>query len=120
MEMQYEDMTLGFERELDFKIMTNGGDRPGCSLRKMKTRDESSYVITYSFVDALSKTFGDSAEAFYIDGINEGNREKAAALFNSVFDNLVRRYQEDNIQIIDMKELVDGVIEELTPKMGMN
>ena len=46
--------------------------------------------------------------------------KKAAALFNSVFDNLVRRYQEDNIQIIDMKELVDGVIEELTPKMGMN
>ena len=119
MEIQFEDMTIGFIRNLSFRTMTSGSGHPGCSLTKMKTRDGSSFVITYSYVDGLSRTFDDRAEAFYIDGINEKNKEKAAQLFEAVYNDLVRRYNEDRTQTIDMQELVENVKAEVTKKMGL-
>ena len=108
MEIKYKDFTIGFEEFIDFSTMENTCCRRACTFRLAKTYDESSYIIVYSFVDHLTRFFSDKAEAFYIDGINNYNKEEAEKILLDVYKDLLNAYEKNPYDMFNMKAYVEN------------
>lgn len=112
MERELDDLILGYQEEVDFGIMQDDAFHHSSTFQAMKTPDDASYVIIYQWADPLSKTFNDKEEAFYIDGVNDGNREKAQAIFEKVYRGLQDAFKEDPNQVFKVEELVNNILDE--------
>ena len=106
MEIKYNGFTIGYQSFIDFSTMENTCCAHVCTLRLMKTPDGSSYVIAYTWVDPLSKTYDDKAEAFYIDGINKDNEEEAKEILFEVYNDLLEAYKENPYRMFNMNAYV--------------
>lgn len=111
MEKLFNDLTLGYAETVDFAKLCNHGGNHVPSFRRMATPDGTSYVIVYTWVDGIAKTFNDMEEAFYIDGINEENRERATEIFQEVFDLLMVAFAHCPNQLLMMEPLVEEVVQ---------
>lgn len=117
MEIQLDDMTLGFSQEILFRDLRNENFIHYPSFKLMATKDGKSYVITYLWMNDDNpnhKVFNDREEAFYIDGVNEENKDKATQIFMGVYNGLLKAFAEDSYQVFKMEPLVGSVIEEYT------
>lgn len=114
MEIQLDDMTLGFQEKIYFRDLRNEGFMHYPSFKLMATSDGKSYVITYLWMrddDPYHKVFNDREEAFYIDGVTEENKDKATQIFLAVHRGLLQAFSEDPYQIFEMEPLVRSVVE---------
>ena len=111
MEKRFEDLTLGYQEKIDLSKLIGTNNHPANTFKRMSTPDGSSFVLIYQWANSLAKTYNDREEAFYIDGVNDENKDKAISIFCDVCDSLDNAYSEDNTQTIDMIELVNEVIE---------
>ena len=114
MEIQLDDMTLGFQEEIIFRDLRNEGFMHYPSFKLMATSDGKSYVITYLWMNDDNpnhKVFNDREEAFYIDGVTEENKEKATKIFLAVHEGLLKAFEENPYQIFEMEPLVRSVVE---------
>ena len=117
MEIKVDDMTIGYQTRISFSYLQDDDFHHVSTFKRMATRDGSSYVIIYQWANPMSKTFNDSEEAFYIDNINENNKEKAIEIFNEVFEGLQNAFMENRNQVYDMTELVNSIINKKNKKI---
>ncbi len=110
MEIEVDDLTVGYQEVIKFINLTNDQNRPAPTFKAMATPDGASYIIIYQWSDAMTKTFNDREEAFYIDNVNEGNMEKAKNMFSDVYNALFEEYEKDPEQEFNMTELVNNII----------
>ena len=112
MEIKVDDMTIGYQTKISFSNLRDYNNSHVSTFKKMATQDGSSYVIIYQWVDSMSKTYYDREEAFYIDNINENNREEATRIFNEVFEELQKAFMEDSNQVYDLTNFINSVVSE--------
>ena len=110
MEIIIDDLTIGYQQIISFANFQNDKFENASTFKAMATQDGTSYIIIYQWSDPSTKTFNDREEAFYIDGINESNVEKAKGIFFDVFNGLQNAFKENPNQKYDITELVNNVI----------
>lgn len=110
MERKLDDLTIGYQERIDFSKFVDNNHQHESTFRLMATPDGKSYVIIYQWIDPMKKIYNDKEEAFYIDGINEDNKEKAKNIFLDVHDGLQSAFQEDPNQVFETTPLVEETI----------
>ena len=112
MEKKIDDLTLGYQEEINFSTLQDDGFHHSSTFKAMSTPDEASYVIVYQWADPDTRTFNDQDEAFYIDGVNDNNREKAVDMFKKVYKGFQEAFEEDPNQVLKVEELVNEALGE--------
>ena len=106
MEIELDDMILGAGEIIDFSLLTDYGHRPCASFQVMTTPKKDSLVITYCWMNSFTRTFNDREEAFYIDNVNDENRERAQEIVKNVYETLIEEYNRDSKQKYNIQEYV--------------
>lgn len=110
MELNIDDLTVGYQEKIDFSKLRDDAGEHSSTFLKMANRERTSYVIVYQWVDEITKTYNDREEAFYVDNVNEENREKAEKMFREVYDGLEAAFQENPNQNYEMNQLVETTV----------
>ena len=118
MNLQFQDMIIGCESSINLSLLHDNNNSHAFTFKLMTTPDKSSYVITYQYLDALSKTFNDKQEAFYIDNVNDSNRKKAEEIVVRVYSELKEAFDTNPNDTINMEELVTGILEKAKAKQA--
>ena len=117
MEINVEDLTIGYQEKIDFSKLRDDANEHSASFLKMANRSQTSLVIVYQWVDEITKTYDDRSEAFYIDNVNDENREKAIRIFTDVYDGLQLAFEEDPNQNFEMAPLVETTVKNNSQSM---
>ena len=118
MEIELDDLTLGFQEHIDFSQMLNDFNQHISTFQKMQTPDGASYVLIYQWIDPIAKEFNNREEAFYIDGVNVSNGEKALKIFDEVYNELEKEYEKDPDQLYHMTKLISKIANNYSSKLA--
>ena len=110
MEIVLDDLVIGYQPIINFKNMRDDYNRHTSTFKLMSSSDNKTYVIVYQWVDNLCMMYNDMEEAFYIDGINSDNYNKARSIVLDIYMELAEAFNNNPNQLFNMESLVNDTI----------
>lgn len=111
MERIYNDLTIGYPDSIDCKSVKGLSGQSLSTFTLVHDENVTSLMIFYSWKDEKSGEYHKTDLAFYINGIEVDNFDKAKDIYYDVYDSICAEYAKDPTGTIFMDGLVTKVLQ---------